>query len=867
MPTVVFVLGGPGSGKGTQCEYIVSEFGFKHLSAGDLLRAEVNSGSDTGKQCDDLIKEGKLVPVEVTIGLLKKAMDASRMDRFLIDGFPRALDQAKVFEEQLGAPSSVLFFECTEEEMQKRLLKRGETSGRSDDNLESVQKRLVTFKEESMPVVEDYEKRDLVHKLSGMAEPEEVYAGVKKVLLQLMGPLAATNIVFMLGAPGSGKGTQCAKIEKDLGYTHLSSGDLLRAEVAAGTVVGRKVASQLLAGELVPDEITVELIKKAMLESGANDFLLDGFPRTVKQAEAFEKEVKMPSAAILLECPQDVLEKRVVKRGETSGRSDDNVDMARKRFQIFRELSLPVIERYKATLLAYKISSVAPVADVFVDIKKIIQGIKAPKYKAADMKTAGHHHSAGQLNKLTDPVSDLNTIFMLGGPGSGKGTQSAKLVEKYGYVHLSAGDLLRAEVTKGSIMGRQCASLMAQGKLVPMETILVIVKKAMLEKAAETGRKDFVIDGFPRSVRQAEVFELEVKRPMAVIYLDCDEHTMEQRTRALGHSETFKKSHATFKETSGSVLEAYEAQGLAYKISAEGDPDAVFAEVSKVVDNVKHLGLAPSHSIPLLCVSGASGAGKNSLITRLKKEFKRMVGFSVSHTTRDARKGDVDGEDYYFTDRAMFQAEMEAGKFLEHAEVNGNLYGSSFSAVQEVLDEGKVCILDIDVQGVKGVRSNLSGQHAMFVYVKPPSTPVLEERLRKRGADSEDAIQAKVKAAEAEIAAAEASGLYDIIITNDSIDKAYTDLKLYLHEKMPATFTNPDLVAKKSVRAGESQRAERISITGDPKVDSQLDVRRYMLKNVVPVLKKGMSALNERRPDDPLQFLGEFLIKHKGDVA
>lgn len=124
----------------------------------------------------------------------------------------------------------------------------------------------------------------------------------------------------------------------------------------------------------------------------------------------------------------------------------------------------------------------------------------------------------------------------------------------------------------------------------------------------------------------------------------------------------------------------------------------MFAEVSKVVDNVKHLGLAPSHSIPLLCVSGASGAGKNSLITRLKKEFKRMVGFSVSHTTRDARKGDVDGEDYYFTDRAMFQAEMEAGKFLEHAEVNGNLYGSSFSAVQEVLDEGKVCILDIDVQ-------------------------------------------------------------------------------------------------------------------------------------------------------------------------
>jgi adenylate kinase family enzyme len=78
---------------------------------------------------------------------------------------------------------------------------------------------------------------------------------------------------------------------------------------------GRKVAAQLFAGELVPDEITVELIKRTMLESGADNFILDGFPRTVAQAEAFEKEVKMPSAAILLECPQDVLEKRVVKRG------------------------------------------------------------------------------------------------------------------------------------------------------------------------------------------------------------------------------------------------------------------------------------------------------------------------------------------------------------------------------------------------------------------------------------------------------------------------------------------------------------------------------------------------------------------------
>lgn len=869
MSTILFVLGGPGSGKGTQCEHIVTDFGFKHLSAGDLLRAEVNSGSDVGKECDTLMKEGKLVPVEITIGLLKKAMDASGMDRFLIDGFPRATDQAEVFEAQIGAPTAVLFYDCPQEEMEKRLLKRGETSGRADDNQETVKKRFQTYVEQTMPVVEAYEKRSLTHKISATAAPAEVYAETKKYLLQLLGPLAATNIVFMLGAPGSGKGTQCGKVDKDLGYTHLSSGDLLRAEVAAGTAVGRKVAAQLFAGELVPDEITVELIKRTMLESGADNFILDGFPRTVAQAEAFEKEVKMPSAAILLECPQDVLEKRVVKRGETSGRTDDNVETVKKRFQIFRELSLPVIERYQPALLAYKVSSVAPVADVYCDIKKIISGLKAPRYQSPDMKTAGHHHSAGILSKLTDPMGELNAVFVLGGPGSGKGTQSAKLVEKYGYNHLSAGDLLRAEVARGSIMGRQCATLMAQGKLVPMEAILVIVKKAMLEKASETGQNSFIIDGFPRSVRQAEVFELEVKRPMAVIYLDCSESTMEKRVKALGHhhADSFKKRHTTFVENSGPVLAAYEEQGLAYKISSEGDPEEVFGEICKVVDSVKGLELAATHSIPLLCISGVSGAGKNSLIGKLKKEFRRAVGFSISHTTRDARKGDVDGEDYYFTDRAMFEAEVAAGKFLEHADVGGHLYGTSFTAVQEVLDEGKVCILDIDVQGVRGVQSNLGAAHAMYVYIKPPSMPALEERLRKRGADSEEAIQTKLKAAEEQIAAAESSGLYDLVITNDALDKAYEDMKALLHQKMPATFTNPNLVAKKSARSSESQRQEKISITGDPKVDSQLDVRRYMLKNVVPVLKKGMNALNERRPDDPLQFLGEFLIKHKGEVA
>jgi methylthioribose-1-phosphate isomerase len=123
---VIFVLGGPGSGKGTNCAKLVNDLGFVHLSAGDLLREErARAGSATGELIESYIKQGLIVPSEITIGLLKAAMQNSMSKRFLIDGFPRKMDQALDFEIQVSKCSAVLFFDCTEEEMERRLLKRG----------------------------------------------------------------------------------------------------------------------------------------------------------------------------------------------------------------------------------------------------------------------------------------------------------------------------------------------------------------------------------------------------------------------------------------------------------------------------------------------------------------------------------------------------------------------------------------------------------------------------------------------------------------------------------------------------------------------------------------------------------------------
>ncbi|KAJ5242455.1 adenylate kinase [Penicillium citrinum] len=187
--TVVFFLGGPGSGKGTQSANLVKNYSFVHLSAGDLLRAEqIREGSQYGAMIKEFITEGKIVPMEVTVALLSNAMAESLATnpptpgtkaRFLIDGFPRKLDQAVFFEKTVCPSELVLFLDCPEDVMESRLLKRGETSGRDDDNAASIRKRFRTFVETSMPVVEAFRAQDKVITVKATGTVEEVYEIVK----------------------------------------------------------------------------------------------------------------------------------------------------------------------------------------------------------------------------------------------------------------------------------------------------------------------------------------------------------------------------------------------------------------------------------------------------------------------------------------------------------------------------------------------------------------------------------------------------------------------------------------------------------------------------------------------------------------
>lgn len=184
--SVIFVLGGPGSGKGTQCSKLVKNHHFVHLSAGDLLRAEqAREGSEYGALIKQYITEGQIVPQQITVQLLKQAIESNYKEgktRFLVDGFPRKMDQAITFEKVIAPSKFTLFFECPEKIMLERLLERGKTSGREDDNIESIKKRFKTFIDTSMPVVEYFEGKSKVIKVRCDEPVDTVYGHVEAAI-------------------------------------------------------------------------------------------------------------------------------------------------------------------------------------------------------------------------------------------------------------------------------------------------------------------------------------------------------------------------------------------------------------------------------------------------------------------------------------------------------------------------------------------------------------------------------------------------------------------------------------------------------------------------------------------------------------
>lgn len=176
-----------------------------------------------------------------------------------------------------------------------------------------------------------------------------------------------------------------------------------------------------------------------------------------------------------------------------------------------------------------------------------------------------------------------------------------------------------------------------------------------------------------------------------------------------------------------------------------------------------------------LVICGPSGVGKSTIIGKLLSSYPKTIGLSVSHTSRKQREGEIDGVHYHFVDKPSILSDINGGpvKFLEYAEVHSNIYGTREDAVQKVHNEGKLCILDVDRKGVQQIKMNELS--AKFVFIKPKSIAVLENRLRLRGTESEQQIQTRLKNAIAEIEYGE-SGCFDEVLVNDELEVTYNTL-------------------------------------------------------------------------------------------
>ena len=184
----IVIFGAPGSGKGTQSDKIIAEYGVEHISTGDVLRAEINCNTELGKTAAAYINEGKLVPDSLIIDILASTLDAKGKDTkgVIFDGFPRTIAQAEALNNMLAERgqevSTVIGLEVNDEELIKRIIARGKTSGRADDNEETAKKRLDTYYSQTMPLKDFYIKEGKYAKIDGVGSIDDIYSNIKAAI-------------------------------------------------------------------------------------------------------------------------------------------------------------------------------------------------------------------------------------------------------------------------------------------------------------------------------------------------------------------------------------------------------------------------------------------------------------------------------------------------------------------------------------------------------------------------------------------------------------------------------------------------------------------------------------------------------------
>ncbi len=293
--------------------------------------------------------------------------------------------------------------------------------------------------------------------------------------------------IALFGPPGAGKGTQSDFLIHKYNLFYISTGDLLRKELAAETKLGLQAKDIIAQGGLVSDEIIVQIIEKTIkTNSDANGFLFDGFPRTYIQAYILEGlMIKLNSnldILVSIEVSEEESVNRLLNRAKTSGRSDDNETVIKNRLKEYRDKTLPVLNFYKEKGNYIAVNGMQSISKVTEDIDKIINNLLSKK---------------------------LLNIVMFGHPGSGRGSLGKALAKKYKLEFVATGEMLEEEIKKNSDIGKKVQNLYENGQLVPDDIVIPLIEKKLEQSQ---GKRGFIFKGFPRTLVQSYILDGLLKK-------------------------------------------------------------------------------------------------------------------------------------------------------------------------------------------------------------------------------------------------------------------------------------------------------------------------------------------------------------------
>lgn len=379
------------------------------------------------------------------------------------------------------------------------------------------------------------------------------------------------NIV-LFGSPGSGKGTQSKMLLKKYKLEYISTGEILRDQIAKKTPLGIEAKTLIDKGQLVPDELVVEILESKLIENkDANGFLFDGFPRTLVQAYILEglllKLNTSLNMVIALDVPKEELTRRLLDRAHIEGRSDDKIEVIQERFKEYKSKTLPVIQFYKTKNVFTNIEGVGKEEEVFERVENVID------------------------NAVKDSSSH---IVLIGRPGSGKGTQGEIFAKKHNFHYLSTGELLLAEINKNTEIGKNIKSLYANGISVPDELIIKLVEEEM---ATYSENRGYIFKGFPRTLIQTYILEGMLRRMndsiSLVIYLDVPMLHCFKRLSKRSQTDDARPYDLTtdliigrmeeFETKINSVIKYFKSKNKLIRVNGMGTPEEIAERLEEIV--------------------------------------------------------------------------------------------------------------------------------------------------------------------------------------------------------------------------------------------------------------------------------------------